>query len=233
MCWSWVPAAWLGQRLATLREADARNGRYAALDYRFVAASTGALSEANRLQDDLPLIDVITGEAFQDTAATGKTQLAIVHLDFEAPSQARELLTALIANLAPGAQLLLCGCEPAAWAGPILALDDGEQLRSHPGIAQWQRLLTQLGLDIESPAPASDSLANDNQGTETSGAWWLSATLAAQTPLAALAKPLKARRRQVNQSRVNQWKAKQWQARPPRSPSRCWIARRHRRIRHC
>ncbi|NVN56284.1 SDR family NAD(P)-dependent oxidoreductase [bacterium Scap17] len=179
---------WLGQRLATLREADARNGRYAALDYRFVAASTGALSEANRLQDDLPLIDVITGEAFQDTAATGKTQLAIVHLDFEAPSQARELLTALIANLAPGAQLLLCGCEPAAWAGPILALDDGEQLRSHPGIAQWQRLLTQLGLDIESPAPASDSLANDNQGTETSGAWWLSATLAAQTPLAALAK---------------------------------------------
>ena len=179
---------WLGQRLATLREADARNGCYATLDYRFVAASTGALSEANRLQDDLPLIDVIAGEAFQDTAATGKTQLAIVHLDFEAPSQARELLTALIARLAPGAQLLLCGCEPAAWAGPILALDDGEQLRSHPGIAQWQRLLTQLGLDIDSPAPASDSLASDHLGTETSGAWWLSATLAAQAPLAALAK---------------------------------------------
>jgi len=179
---------WLGQRLATLREADARNDCYAALDYRFVAASTGALSEANRLQDDLPLIDVITGEAYQDTAATGKTQLAIVHLDFEAPSQARELLTALIARLAPGAQLLLCGCEPAAWAGPILALDDGEQLRSHPGIAQWQRLLTQLGLDIDSPAPASDSLASDHLGTETSGAWWLSAALAAQAPLAALAK---------------------------------------------
>ncbi|MEP4558958.1 SDR family NAD(P)-dependent oxidoreductase [Cobetia amphilecti] len=179
---------WLGQRLATLREADARNGRYAALDYRFVAASAGALSEANRLQDDLPLIDVIAGEAFLDTATTHKTQLAIVHLDFEAPSQARELLTALIARLAPGAQLLLCGCEPAAWAGPILALDDGEQLRSHPGIAQWQRLLTQLGLDIESAAPASDSLASDNQGTETSGAWWLSATLAAQAPLAALTK---------------------------------------------
>lgn len=179
---------WLGQRLATLREADARNGCYAALDYRFVAASTGALSEANRLQDDLPLIDVIAGEAFLDTAATGKTHLAIVHLDFEAPSQARELLTALIARLAPGAQLLLCGCEPAAWAGPILALDDGEQLRSHPGIAQWQRLLTQLGLDIDSPAPASDSLASDHLGTETSGAWWLSATLAAQAPLAALAK---------------------------------------------
>jgi len=174
---------WLGQRLATLREADARNGRYAALDYRFVAASAGALSEANRLQDDLPLIDVIAGEAFLDTATTHKTQLAIVHLDFEAPSQARELLTVLIARLAPGAQLLLCGCEPAAWAGPILALDDGEQLRSHPGIAQWQRLLTQLGLDIESAAPASD-----NQGTETSGAWWLSATLAAQAPLAALTK---------------------------------------------
>ncbi|UBU47545.1 polyketide synthase [Cobetia amphilecti] len=173
---------WLGQRLATLREADARNGRFAALDYRFVAASNGALSEANRLQDDLPLIDVITGEAFQDTATTRKAQLAIVHLDFEAPSQARELLTALIARLAPGAQLLLCGCEPAAWAGPILALDDGEQLRSHPGIAQWQRLLTQLGLDIESAAPASD-----NQGTETSGAWWLSATLAAQAPLAEVA----------------------------------------------
>ncbi|KGA02107.1 hypothetical protein KP05_08900 [Cobetia amphilecti] len=172
---------WLGQRLATLREADARNGRYSALDYRFVAASAGALSEANRLQDDLPLIDVIAGETFQDTATTRKTQLAIVHLDFEAPSQARELLTALIAHLAPGAQLLLCGCEPAAWAGPILALDDGEQLRSHPGIAQWQRLLTQLGLDIGSAAPA-----NDNQGTETSGAWWLSATLAAQAPLAAL-----------------------------------------------
>ncbi|QWN38782.1 SDR family NAD(P)-dependent oxidoreductase [Cobetia sp. 4B] len=179
---------WLGQRLATLREADARNGRYAALDYRFVAASAGALSEANRLQDDLPLIDVIAGEAFQDTAPTHKTQLAIVHLDFEAPSQARELLTALIARLAPGAQLLLCGCEPAAWAGPILALDDGEQLRSHPGNAQWQRLLTQLGLDIESPAPGSDSLASHNQGTETSGAWWLSATLAAQAPLTALAK---------------------------------------------
>ncbi|MHC9036040.1 acyltransferase domain-containing protein, partial [Cobetia marina] len=179
---------WLGQRLATLREADARNGCYATLDYRFVAASTGALSEANRLQDDLPLIDVIAGEAFQDTAATGKTQLAIVHLDFETPSQARELLTALIARLAPGAQLLLCGCEPAAWAGPILALDDGEQLRSHPGIAQWQRLLTQLGLDIDSPAPASDNLASDHLGTETSGAWWLSATLAAQAPLAALAK---------------------------------------------
>ncbi|MBR9754181.1 MAG: SDR family NAD(P)-dependent oxidoreductase [Gammaproteobacteria bacterium] len=174
---------WLGQRLATLREADARNGRYSALDYRFVAASAGALSEANRLQDDLPLINVIAGEAFLDTATTRKTQLAIVHLDFEAPSQARELLTALIAHLAPGAQLLLCGCEPAAWAGPILALDDGEQLRSHPGIAQWQRLLTQLGLDIESAAPA-----NDNQGTETSGAWWLSATLAAQAPLAALTK---------------------------------------------
>ncbi|MBR9799765.1 MAG: SDR family NAD(P)-dependent oxidoreductase, partial [Gammaproteobacteria bacterium] len=79
-------------------------------------------------------------------------------------------------------QLLLCGCEPAAWAGPILALDDGEQLRSHPGIAQWQRLLTQLGLDIESPAPASDNL-----GTETSGAWWLSATLSTQASLAALA----------------------------------------------
>ncbi|BBO56847.1 type I polyketide synthase [Cobetia sp. AM6] len=172
---------WLGQRLATLREADARNGRYSVLDYRFVATSAGALSEANRLQDDLPLIDVIAGEAFQDTATTRKTQLAIVHLDFEAPSQARELLTALIAHLAPGAQLLLCGCEPAAWAGPILALDDGEQLRSHPGIAQWQRLLTQLGLDIGSAAPA-----NDNQGTETSGAWWLSATLAAQAPLAAL-----------------------------------------------
>lgn len=179
---------WLGQRLATLREADARNGRYAALDFRFVAASNGALSEANRLQDDLPLIDVIADEAFQDTATTRKAQLAIVHLDFEAPSQARELLTALIARLAPGAQLLLCGCEPAAWAGPILALDDGEQLRSHPGIAQWQRLLTQLGLDIESPAPASDSLASDHLGTETSGAWWLSATLAAQAPLAALAK---------------------------------------------
>ncbi|QQK64601.1 SDR family NAD(P)-dependent oxidoreductase [Cobetia sp. cqz5-12] len=181
---------WLGQRLATLREADARKGHYGLLDYRFVAASTGALSEANRLQDDLPLIDVIAGEAFQDTAATGKTQLAIVHLDFEAPSQARELLTALIARLAPGAQLLLCGCEPAAWAGPILALDDGEQLRSHPGIAQWQRLLTQLGLDIDSPAPVSDnltsdSLASDHLGTETSGAWWLSATLAAQAPLAA------------------------------------------------
>ncbi|WP_404324939.1 type I polyketide synthase [Cobetia sp. UIB-001] len=178
---------WLGQRLATLREADARNGRYSALDYRFVAASAGALSEANRLQDDLPLIDVIAGEDFQDTATPHKTQLAIVHLDFEAPSQARALLTALIARLAPGAQLLLCGCEPAAWAGPILALDDGEQLRSHPGIAQWQRLLTQLGLDIESPAPASDSLASDQLGTETSGAWWLSATLAAQAPLAALA----------------------------------------------
>ncbi|MDI4661925.1 MULTISPECIES: type I polyketide synthase [Cobetia] len=167
---------WLGQRLATLREADARNGRYAALDYRFVAASTGALSEANRLQDDLPLIDVIAGETFQDTAPTRKAQLAIVHLDFEAPSQARELLTALIAHLAPGAQLLLCGCEPAAWAGPILALDDGEQLRSHPGIAQWQRLLTQLGLVIETP------------DASVAGAWWLSATLAAQAPLAALAK---------------------------------------------
>ncbi|HAR08738.1 MAG TPA: hypothetical protein DCR98_10025, partial [Cobetia sp.] len=175
---------WLGQRLATLREADARNGRYAALDYRFVAASAGALSEANRLQDDLPLIDVIAGESFEDTATPRKAQLAIVHLDFEAPSQARELLTALIACLAPGAQLLLCGCEPAAWAGPILALDDGKQLRSHPGIAQWQRLLTQLGLDIESPAPASDSLASDHLGTETSGAWWLSATLAAQAQLA-------------------------------------------------
>ncbi|WP_368449356.1 type I polyketide synthase [Cobetia amphilecti] len=158
---------WLGQRLEALRLADRREPSFDALDYTFLAASQSALGEAQRLQEDLPLIDVIASEGWESPQAP--VQVAIVHLDMEAPSQARELLSQLVQRLAPGAEVLLCGCEPAAWSGPILALDDGDQLRSHPGMAQWQRLLGQLGLSL----PAIDTSA-----TPISGAWWLAASKA-------------------------------------------------------
>lgn len=158
---------WLGQRLEALRLADRREPSFDALDYTFLAASQSALGEAQRLQEDLPLIDITVSEGWESTQAP--VQVAIVHLDMEAPSQARELLSQLVQRLAPGAEVLLCGCEPAAWSGPILALDDGEQLRSHPGMAQWQRLLGQLGLSL----PATDTSA-----TPMSGAWWLAASKA-------------------------------------------------------
>ena len=188
---------WVGQRLTSLRHADTHRASHDALDYTFVAASPSALSEANRLQEDLPLINVVSSDDWQasqrsDTSGNSattppanthlanthlanthlaNTQLAIVHLDLEAPSHARELLTALVHHLAPGAEVLLCGCEPATWSGPLLALDDGEQLRSHPSMAQWQRLLTQLGLQGASAADASEL------DSVMAGAWWIAARL--------------------------------------------------------
>lgn len=166
---------WVGQRLGALRQADAHHTPYDALDYTFVAASPSAMSEANRLQEDMPLIEVISSDDWQSAAATNgipaSAQLAIVHLDLEAPSHARELLTALVSYLALGADVLLCGCEPAAWSGPILALDDGDQLRSHPSVVQWQRLLGQLGLTVSCP------MSTETHDVSTAGAWWLAARL--------------------------------------------------------
>ncbi|WP_233266242.1 type I polyketide synthase [Cobetia sp. L2A1] len=171
---------WVGQRLVSLRHANVHRRPHDVLGYTFVAASASALNEGNRLQEDLPLINVVSSDDWQaatpsDAVASANAyiannQLAIVHLDLEAPSQAREILTALVGHLAPGADVLLCGCEPATWSGPLLALDDGAQLRSHPSSAQWRRLLAQLGLQC-------DLTTQTESGAPLAGAWWLSARL--------------------------------------------------------
>jgi acyl transferase domain-containing protein/NADPH:quinone reductase-like Zn-dependent oxidoreductase/acyl carrier protein len=94
--------------------------------YRVITTHDSARHQAEQLQERFPLMDV--QHLSQDDSAlltapasAEKAQLALVSVDVTQPAATRQLIEALPAQLAPGAQIMLIGIAPSRWLDALLA----------------------------------------------------------------------------------------------------------------
>ncbi|WP_235041874.1 type I polyketide synthase [Vreelandella profundi] len=113
----------LGERLLE-RSGQATNSDLS--HYRVITTHDTARHQADQLQERFPLIDVQhlsqeDSSSLAEPACAGKAQLAFVSIDVTQPFATRQLIEALPAQLAPGAQLMLVGIAPSRWLDDLLA----------------------------------------------------------------------------------------------------------------
>ncbi|OWV29285.1 type I polyketide synthase [Halomonas campaniensis] len=113
----------LGERLL---ERSAQALYHDLTHYRVITTLDSTRHQAEQLQERFPLMDMQhldQNDVAAMTAPTGveKAQLAFVSVDITHPAATRQLIEALPAQLAPGAQVMLIGIAPSRWLDDLLA----------------------------------------------------------------------------------------------------------------
>jgi phthiocerol/phenolphthiocerol synthesis type-I polyketide synthase C len=118
----------------------------------FISASAAAINDARAQLLNQPQLHALHWTNKSLPAEMGQLDLAIVHLDFMRPSEARLMLQHLRSGLRPSGQLLLLGRPQALWLEhlcsdeePLLAQESNLQ----PGTAHWVHVLQELGFTSE------------------------------------------------------------------------------------
>ncbi len=119
----------LGERLL---ERSAQALYHDLTHYRVITTLGSTRHQAEQLQERFPLIDLLHLDPNESSplaapSSVEKAQVAFISVDITQPSVTRQLIEALPAQLAPGAQVMLIGIAPSRW------LDD---LLTTPGIDQ-------------------------------------------------------------------------------------------------
>ncbi|MFP3343133.1 type I polyketide synthase [Halomonas sp. SIMBA_159] len=118
--------------------------------YRAMTTSDTARHQAEQLQEHFPLMDIQTldGEPAQLTEAQ-KAQIAFVSVDATQPQRTRQLIDALPAQLAPGAQVMVLGIHPSRWLDDLLATPGiDEAALEQDTLIEW---LTSHGFSVVAP----------------------------------------------------------------------------------
>ncbi|WP_328731348.1 SDR family NAD(P)-dependent oxidoreductase [Vreelandella azerica] len=152
-----VPA--LGERLLEhLAHSMRRSMLEDVFHQRILPTTEAGLHQAEQLQEAYPLLDIHPLDAAMPCLKDGeKAQLALVSLDVTHPKRTFQLLEALPALLAPGAQVLLLGIHPSRWLDDLLATPGIDRQVLEPAmLSQW---LTDTGW-LATPATALEG--NDN-----------------------------------------------------------------------
>ena len=94
--------------------------------YRVITTLDSTRHQVEQLQERFPLMDMQhldQNDTAALTAPTGveKAQVAFVSVDITHPAATRQLIEALPAQLAPGAQVMLIGIAPSRWLDDLLA----------------------------------------------------------------------------------------------------------------
>ncbi|WP_447044928.1 type I polyketide synthase [Vreelandella sp. H-I2] len=115
----------LGERLLE-RSANGQAEQRDLSHYRVITTHDSARHQAEQLQERFPLMDLQYLSQDGDTDLTApanaeKAQLAFVSVDITQPIATRQLIEALPAQLAPGAQVMLVGIAPSRWLDDLLA----------------------------------------------------------------------------------------------------------------
>lgn len=115
----------LGERLLE-RSANGQAEQRDLSHYRVITTHDSARHQAEQLQERFPLMDVQhlgqdDGSDLATLASVEKAQLAFVSVDITQPAATRQLIEALPAQLAPGAQVMLIGIAPSRWLDDLLA----------------------------------------------------------------------------------------------------------------
>ncbi|MFS8175523.1 type I polyketide synthase [Vreelandella titanicae] len=113
----------LGERLL---ERSAQALYHDLTHYRVITTLDSTRHQAEQLQERFPLMDIqhlAHNDVMPLTAPTDieKAQLAFVSVDITHPAATRQLIEALPAQLAPGAQVMLIGIAPSRWLDDLLA----------------------------------------------------------------------------------------------------------------
>lgn len=145
----------LGQRLLEqlAHGAPATNDRYR---YRALTTSDTARHQAEQLQERYPLMDIQSlDEALPALTAAQKAQLAFVSADVTQPERTRQLIDALPAQLAPGAQIMVIGLHPSRWLDDLLATPGIDQAALEQStLIEW---LSSQGLSVSAPLELEES----------------------------------------------------------------------------
>jgi acyl transferase domain-containing protein/NADPH:quinone reductase-like Zn-dependent oxidoreductase/acyl carrier protein/NADP-dependent 3-hydroxy acid dehydrogenase YdfG len=115
-----------------------------------LSASETEVGEARAQLRHWPQAHAVHWDGSVLPAVLGEPDLVLVHLDWQRPSQVRQLLQQLAARMRPGAYLLLLGHPPSLWLEQLTVGE--EALRAAegtliPDVNHWQRLLTGLGFE--------------------------------------------------------------------------------------
>lgn len=139
----------LGQRLL---ERLAHHSSKVTDSYRYRALTTSdtARHQAEQLQERYPLMDIQSlDEALPALTAAQKAQLAFVSADVTQPERTRQLIEALPAQLAPGAQIMVIGLHPSRWLDDLLATPGIDQAALEQStLIEW---LSHQGLSVSAP----------------------------------------------------------------------------------
>ncbi|XQU09927.1 acyltransferase domain-containing protein [Halomonas sp. LY9] len=139
----------LGQRLLE-QLAHGKPGVNDTYRYRALTTSDTARHQAEQLQERYPLMDIQPlDEALPALADAQKAQLAFVSADITQPDRTRQLIDALPAQLAPGAQVMVIGLHPSRWLDDLLATPGIDQAALEQNtLIEW---LTSQGLSVSAP----------------------------------------------------------------------------------
>lgn len=119
----------LGERLL---ERSAQALYHDLTHYRVITTLDSTRHQAEQLQERFPLMDMQHLDQNDVVAMTApsdveKAQLAFVSVDITHPAATRQLIEALPAQLAPGAQVMLIGIAPSRWLDDLLAMPGIDQ----------------------------------------------------------------------------------------------------------
>ncbi|MDQ7727306.1 type I polyketide synthase [Halomonas sp. SpR8] len=163
----------LGERLL---ERSAQSLYHDLTHYRVITTLDSARHQAEQMQERFPLIDLLHLDPNEPTplaapASVEKSQLAFVSVDITQPTATRQLIEALPAQLAPGAQVMLVGIAPSRWLDDLLATPGIDQTPlEQDTLVGW---LNDQGFVVSSPMKLEES---------DSGAYLLHAHYPLDTP---------------------------------------------------
>ncbi|WP_030072001.1 type I polyketide synthase [Halomonas alkaliantarctica] len=145
----------LGQRLLE----QLANTTHIAKDahhYRAITTSDSARHQAEQLQERFPLMDVQSlDDALPTLSSAAKAQLAFISVDVTQPERSRQLMEALPAQLAPGAQVMVIGVHPSRWLDDLLATPGIDQAAlEQDTVIEW---LTTQGFSVSPPVELEES----------------------------------------------------------------------------
>ncbi|MGO3223862.1 MAG: SDR family NAD(P)-dependent oxidoreductase [Halomonas sp.] len=164
----------LGERLL---ERSAQSLYHDLTHYRAITTLDSTRHQAEQMQERFPLIDLLHLDNNESTpliapTSVEKAQLAFVSVDITQPAATRQLIEALPAQLAPGAQVMLVGIAPSRWLDDLLATPGIDQSAlEQDTLIGW---LNDQGFVVSSPMELEES---DN------GAYLLHAYYPLDTPL--------------------------------------------------
>ncbi|WP_434986127.1 SDR family NAD(P)-dependent oxidoreductase [Vreelandella zhaodongensis] len=145
----------LGQRLLE-QLTNAQHITKGAHHYRAITTSDTARHQAEQLQERFPLMDIQPLEATLPILSDAdKAQLAFISVDVTQPERTRQLIEALPAQLAPGAQVMVIGIQPSRWLDDLLATPGIDQAALEQAtLSDW---LNEQGLSVSPPVELEEN----------------------------------------------------------------------------